>query len=234
MDPTRKKRSFSEGHIDILRGPPRILSNLQILLEDIGASPTTPPDPSSELSTPTNTNESCLFFLHRWCLRFSVHLALIALFETLFFWLFVSRTEDAALINLVNSYIKGLLSQCSAMNGTQQVLFMDFVDLFANQTQVQAQGVAAAAGRSAFNGNLLTMSWVYVGDIGTVTGGLTGSAIYYRMPIQWRQLGLENLALILILGLYEFMFFRTIVYPYESISMPELDLMLINEINASC
>ena len=156
METVRKARSFSEGHIDIIRGPPRVLSNLQILLEDAG-TPTlsTPPEistPPDLLSSPVDREEPLLSFLHRWSLRFSVHLSLIALFETLFFWLFVSRTEDSALISLVNSYIKGLLGQCSAMNRTQQVLFMDFMNIFVNQTQVQAQGVVAAAGRSAFNG----------------------------------------------------------------------------------
>ena len=234
MDPTRKSRSFSEGHIDILRGTPRVLSNLQILLEDIGASPTTPPSPPPDLSTPTSPNESFISFLHRWFLRFSVHLSLVALFETLFFWLFVSKTEDTALIKLVNSYVGSLLSQCASLNGTQRALFMDVVDLFVNQTLVQSQGSAAAAGRAAYNGSLRTTSWTYVGSLITFSSTLAFSAAYRRLPIQWRQLGLENLVLILILGLYEFMFFSTVVYPYESISMPELDRMLMNEIDASC
>ena len=240
MDPTRKSRSFSEGHIDILRGTPRVLSNLQILLEDIGASPTTPPDPLTppspppDLSTPTSPNESFISFLHRWSLRFSVHLSLVALFETLFFWLFVSKTEDAALIKLVNSYVGGLLNQCASLNGTQRALFMDVVDLFVNQTLVQSRGSAAAAERAAYNSSLRTTSWVYVGSLITLSSTLAFSAAYRRLPIQWRQLGLENLVLILILGLYEFMFFSTVVYPYESISMPELDRMLMNEIDASC
>lgn len=111
---------------------------------------------------------------------------------------------------------------------------MEFVNILVNQTQVQIHGAAAGADRAAFNGNLLTTSWVYVGSLVAVTGGLVGSAVYSRASIQWRQLGLENLALILILGLYEFMFFRTVVYPYQAISMPELDRMLMNEIDASC
>jgi hypothetical protein len=156
---------------------------------------------------------------------------LVALFETLFFWLFVSKTEDTALIKLVNSYVGGLLNDCDSMNGT---VFMNFMDLFVNQTLVQTQGASAAAKRAAYNGNLLTTSWIYVGSLITLSSTLAVSAAYRRLPIQWRQLALENLALILILGIYEFMFFSTVVYPYESISMPELDRMLINEIDVSC
>jgi hypothetical protein len=158
----------------------------------------------------------------------------VALFETLFFWLFVSRTEDTALIKLVNTYIVGLLNQCASLNNSQQILFVDLVDIFVNQTQVQSRGDAAAATRSAYNGNLLLNSWIYVGFLGALATILASSAAYRRLPIQWKQLGLENLALILLLGIYEFMFFSTVVYPYESISIPELDRMLINEIDASC
>lgn len=215
---------------------PRIISNLQNLLDDAGLptiQPITPPDIStpSDLSTPTTSNEPCISFIHRWSLRFSVHLSLVALFETLFFWLFVSKTEDTALIKLVNSYVGGLLNDCDSMNGT---VFMNFMDLFVNQTLVQTQGASAAAKRAAYNGNLLTTSWIYVGSLITLSSTLAVSAAYRRLPIQWRQLALENLALILILGIYEFMFFSTVVYPYESISMPELDRMLINEIDVSC
>jgi hypothetical protein len=239
METVRKPRSFSEGHINVVRPMPRIISNLQSLLDDAGLptiQPITPPDISTppDLSTPTIPNEPCISFLHRWSLRFSVHLSLVALFETLFFWLFVSKTEDAALIKLVNSYVDGLLSQCASLNGTQRALFMDVVDLFVNQTLVQSEGATAAAGRAAFNGSLLTTSWLYVGSLITLSSTLAGSAAYRRLPIQWRQLGFENLTLILILGIYEFMFFSTVVYPYESISMPELDRMLMNEIDASC
>ena len=228
MDPTRKQRSFSEGHIDVVRPMPRIISNLQTLLDDAGnPQPATPPD----LSTPEIRGEPCLSFLHRWSLRFSVHLSLVALFETLFFWLFVSETEDTALIKLVNSYVNGLLTNCDSINGT---IFMNFINLFINQTQVQSRGATAAALRTAYNNTLRTNSWAYVGCIGTLAIALGSAAAYRRLPIQWRQLGLENLALIFILGLYEFMFFSTVVYPYESISMPELDRMLMNEIDASC
>lgn len=207
---------------------PRIISNLQTLLDDVGTpQPDTPPD----LSTPETRGEPCVSFLHRWALRFSVHLSLVALFETLFFWLFVSKTEDTALIKLVNSYVNGFLNNCNSINGT---IVMDVMNLFINQTQVQSRGATAAALRAAYNNNLRVNSWVYVGCMGTLATTLAASAAYCRVPIQWRQLGLENLTLIFILGLYEFMFFSTVVYPYESISMPELDRMLMNEIDASC
>ena len=247
MDPVRplkKNRSFSEGHVDLIlerhRDFPRIISNLQNLIEDVRSPPdtegstnwitlTTPPPspPSEELELLTS-------FLHRWSLRFSVHVTLIALFETLFFWVFVSKKEDSSLVGLVNDYAGELLSQCDSMNTSQRIVFMDLVDMLVNQTQVATQGAAAATARGQANGALLTNSWVYFGSLVVLTGGLAAGAKYRRLPVHWRQLVCENLGLIIVLGLYEYMFFSTVVYPYQSISQPELDRMLLTEIDASC
>jgi len=249
MDPVRplkKNRSFSEGHVDLILGRhrdfPRVISNLQNLIEDVRSPPDTegsanwitlttpPPSPPS----PPEAAELLTSFLHRWSLRFSVHVTLIALFETLFFWVFVSKKEDSSLVGLVNDYAGELLSQCDSMNTSQRIVFMDLVDMLVNQTQVASQGAAAAAARDLANGALLTNSWVYFGSLVVLTGGLAAGAKYRRLPVHWRQLVCENLGLIVVLGLYEYMFFSTVVYPYQSISQPELDRMLLTEIDASC
>ena len=248
MDPVRplkKNRSFSEGHVDLILGRhrdfPRIISNLQNLIEDARSPPDTegsmnwttlttpPPSPPDKAAAELLTS-----FLHRWSLRFSVHVTLIALFETLFFWLFVSKTEDSSLVGLVNDYAGELLSQCDSMNTSQRIVFMDLVDMLVNQTQVASQGAAAATARGLANGALLTNSWVYFGSLVVLTGGLAVGAKYRRLPVHWRQLVCENLCLIIVLGLYEYMFFSTVVYPYQSISQPELNRMLLTEIDASC
>jgi len=249
MDPVRplkKNRSFSEGHVDLILGRhrdfPRVISNLQNLIEDVRSPPDTegsanwitlttpPPSPPS----PPEAAELLTSFLHRWSLRFSVHVTLIALFETLFFWVFVSKKEDSSLVGLVNDYAGELLSQCDSMNTSQRIVFMDLVDMLVNQTQVASQGAAAASARGLANGALLTNSWVYFGSLVVLTGGLAAGAKYRRLPVHWRQLVCENLGLIVVLGLYEYMFFSTVVYPYQSISQPELDRMLLTEIDASC
>jgi hypothetical protein len=229
----KKSRSFSEGHIDVVRPMPRILSNLQSLLPEEGSA--TPPSPplQSQPSTP-NSSELWTPFLLRWSLRFSVHLSLVAIFETLFFWLFVSKTEDSALIHLVNTMSTKLLAKCSTLTNTQKVNFLDLVDIFINQTRVQSEGMEAATARAAYNNGLRTKSWLYVGGLVGLVGGLSGTVWWKRVEIHWKQLWLENLALILLLGVYEFMFFSTVVYPYESISLPELEQGLLTNIDAIC
>jgi len=212
---------------------PRILSNLQSLLPEEGSP--SPPETALQLITPPSPPPNLWIpFLLRWSLRFSVHLSLVAIFETLFFWLFVSKTEDAVLIHLMNTISTKLLVKCSTLTNNQKVIFLDIVNIFVNQTQIQGAGAEAATARADYNNGLRINSWLYVGGLVSLVAGLSATVHLKRVEIHWRQLWLENLALIMTLGLYEFMFFSTVVYPYESISLPELEQGLLTNIDAVC
>jgi hypothetical protein len=64
--------------------------------------------------------------------------------------------------------------------------------------------------------------------------GLSVSNRLCKNEVNWRNLILENLTLVALLGLYELMFFSTIVLKYQSISIQELDALVINELLAAC
>jgi hypothetical protein len=54
------------------------------------------------------------------------------------------------------------------------------------------------------------------------------------LRIPWRRLILENCGLVTLLGIYEAMFFTTIVYPYLPISGPEIAANTLLEIQDTC
>ena len=202
---------------------PRIQSNLAPLL----LTPKSEPEPESG---PTSLYE----MLHGQSLRFSLHLTLIGLFETLFFWHFVSESEDSALIKLVDNYAQGVLGSCASLTDQQRVAVRNFTALFINQTQSDAAGAVALSARNIYNGILLRKSWLYFGAIMTLFMSLTAVGHCKRYKTNWRSLITENIALVGILGLYEWMFFSTIVLKYQAISMPELDRMVVDEFMAQC
>ena len=214
--------SYSESHMHILR----IQSNLAPLLLT--------PEPPKQEEEPKEEPETLIAALHGQGLRFSLHLTLISLFETIFFWQFVSKTEDTALVKLVNSYTQGILNKCGNLTGQQRGVARDFVDLFINQTQTDAAGFAALTGRNAYNGILLRTSWMYFGIITALFMSLTAIGQCNRIKTHWRALIAENIALVSLLGLYEWMFFSTIVLNYQAISMPELDRMVVDEFMTQC
>jgi hypothetical protein len=184
-----------------------------------------PPSPSAKIWLP---------ILHAGATRFVFHLTLISLFETIFFWQFISKSEDSALILLVNHYAKTTLNNCADMSPSQRQITTDFLNLFLNQTQVDAAGAAAAATRAAYNGILIRNSWLYFGGLAVLFAILAALSLQKDYTIHWRSLLAENLALVTFLGLYEWMFFSTIVLQYQAISVPELDRMVVDEIMSAC
>jgi len=185
-------------------------------------------------SPPASSAKIWLPFLHTWATRFVFHLTLISLFETIFFWQFISKSEDSALILLVNHYAASTLSDCRAMSPTQRQITTDFLNLFLNQTRADAAGADAAATRDTYNAILIRNSWLYFGGLAVLFVILAALSLQKDYAIHWRSLLAENLALVTFLGLYEWMFFSTIVLKYQAISVPELDRMVVDEIVSAC
>lgn len=171
---------------------------------------------------------------HIWALRFTFHLLLISIFETIFFWMYVSRSEDRALIGLVNTYANAVFTGCASLTPDQLNLTNIIWNDLVNSTAVIAAGTDAAVIRDQWNTDLQTQSWIYVGSLGTLVIGLGGLARALRRPIPWAELVTENLMLVTLLGLYEWMFFHTIAFQYKAISPAELDRMVVTEFQAMC
>lgn len=239
---------------------PRVASNLKpLILDYIQASPPpspTRPEPATSprteaISSPTKPQP--LEFeapspppisrckrrgkvAHRWALRFSFHLMLISLFETLFFWQVISTSEDSALVNLINTYSGKVTATCMNMTAAQRLITHDLVTYLFNRTEIDTQGALAAAGRSDFNTGLQRNSWLYFAGVAALFGSLAAATRVpsLRQPIKWGKLVGENLALVTLLGLYELMFFKTVIFPYRAVSVPELDRMVADELNTFC
>jgi hypothetical protein len=216
--------SYSEGHIHL----PRIESNLKPLITPFELEfPETPTPTPTQAPHPTHRWMS-------WALRFSLHLSLIGLFETLFFWQFVSKSEDEALISLIGNYVDGALSACPGLPVPERQQIDNFINTFINSTLVNLAGDAAYQHRTAYNSTLVRNSWLYFGCMTAIFASLVGTTCLKRWPMKWRKIVGENVVLIMFLGIYEFVFFRTIIFNYKAISMDELDQRIINEFNQAC
>lgn len=170
----------------------------------------------------------------KYALHWSFHLSLIAMFETIFFWQFVSPSEDQALVHLIGNYTQGIFQTCANLTSNQQQTLRILFGLFINQSVVDRLGSSAFQSRNVFNWILLRNSWLYfVGITGFFL--LMATTVHYKKkPMQWRIFFLENVALIVMLGLYEWMFFQTVVFSYQSVSIPELDKMVTDKFVNQC
>jgi hypothetical protein len=132
----------------------------------------------------------------------------------------------------VNNYAAHALSSCANLTTPQKQLVTTVLDLFLNKTLVDAGGLNAAIARATYNTGLSNTSWIYVGGLASVCVALGAAAC--RIKTDWSALVAENLTLVTLLGLYEWMFFQTVVLRYQSISVQELDRMVVDEFATSC
>jgi hypothetical protein len=240
--PTRQK-ALSDSHIQL----PRNLAFMDLGLDIDGEDPPPPNGfrrlrtiPSSlELEaivapTPVEPPKQITVTIHRAALHFTFHLLLISLFETLFFWLFVSQQEDSALSGLVNDYTGKAFQICSNLTVSQKADLRSWFGLLFNATLLLDNAATASTDRRAFNSALLRNSWLYFGGLATTFGLLTSTALLRHMTVRWGHLVGENLTLVALLGLYEWMFFRTVALQYRAITPAELDGMVVTEFQTAC
>ena len=214
--------SYSEGHISNLIPSPQ--TNIVPLLLP---SPTLASSPPSSFSLP-------LEIYYNLILRFSLHLALISLFETVFFWLFVSKQENSALEVLMDSYTEVAFANCSSLPIDQRTGLIDLVNRIVNATHIYSDAYESVNWRSAYNDVLLRNSWLYVCGLVSLFGGLAAGTRIRHIPVQWAQILGENAAMIVFLGAYEWMFFSTIVLKYQAVSAPELNIRIVDEFYQQC
>lgn len=163
----------------------------------------------------------------------SFHILCISVFETVFYFLYVNKSEDAGIVGTINTYYQPLIRGCAQWpNGTKWVV-RELLTHSVNQTRVDEEGQAAAAGRTAYNNGLILQSALY--SVGTLVlcVGIVGVSLYKKWKVAWGTIFLENMLFIGVLAAYEFFFYNTIIYNYKTLSTAELNRYIVDGV-ASC
>ena len=171
-------------------------------------------------------------FPHVLLISFLFHIVLISLFETLFFFLYVSTLENTGILKTVSGFTNTLVKECHSM-GTEERRIVEWL-LAPSANATEERGALAFQSRSQYNHGLLLLSWYYVIGLVVLFIAAAGSGCYRRLPIPWRRLLLENCGLVLMLGVFEGLFFTTIVYPYLPVSGQEIAANTIVVVQAAC
>ena len=168
------------------------------------------------------------------CMSFLFHISLISLFETIFFFQFISVSEDSGLKNTLDGYITNILNSCSAWTPNQTAVANDILSVLINTSQITASYESAMQGRQTYNHALQVKSWLYVATLvsSTIVLGCIGKCVPLRLA--WKRILIDNLIMVSLLGVYEFLFFKTVIYNYESITLPELNEFIVNQLQQTC
>jgi len=167
-------------------------------------------------------------------LRFVCHIALISMFETIFFFTYVSKLEDSGITNILSNIVLTMTQSCGNLTGIERSYIRQYIITHINVSNILQQSAAMLHIRQAHNHTLYIRSWIYVGFISLLFGiGIVGSYIR-SMPMDIRTILLENIGFVVMLAIYEYMFFTTIVLSYSSISEQEVLGNAVLEVNSEC
>ena len=203
---------------------------LEILAEE-NIQKDVPPSPIEERIT---ERSSCEKYAVETLIKLLLHITLISVFETLFYFLYVSTLEDSGIVNTVDTFINGAANNCENMTPLQIQLIDDFLEPYINASQVIAQGNVEEVRRNLSNKILANQAWAYVGAMIGVFLLAVGYIKKRRIESRWRQVILENVAMVSLLALYELMFFNTIIYPYQPVSTEEISRNAVLKLQSQC
>jgi hypothetical protein len=102
------------------------------------------------------------------------------------------------------------------------------LQMLINQTQIDENGHNADIEQSVYNQRLLNLSIVYSGVCVILCAGATFYGKWQQWKIPWRRIIAENLGFVILLGLYELFFFKTIIYKYDTMSSAQLNRYIVD------
>ena len=167
-------------------------------------------------------------------IKLLLHILLISIFETLFYFLYVSTLENNGIETTVNTFINKAVTNCINISPLEIQIIDDFLDPYINASSVITEGNNAGLQRMIYNELISRRAWAYVGGLMGLFSVLSVYIRCRRIKINWRYIIFENTAMVLLLALYEMMFFNTIIYPYEPISTDEISRDAIRKFQGSC
>lgn len=172
-------------------------------------------------------------FAYRRAISFIFHLFLISFFEILFFFTVIVSNENQALYNIADAYIAPIVGYCQNLNQTDKSLFINIFNYVVNSTNINAYANQDYQNRKAYNNQITLLAWMYVLIIFTLLTFLTLFNKYYlKIKINYKKILLDNFCMIILLGLYEYMFFNTVVIKYENIDSYILTQYVVNKIDS--
>ena len=167
-------------------------------------------------------------------IKLLLHISLISVFETLFYFLYVSALENNGIIKTVGAFINGAADGCKNITPLEIQLVDDLLESFLNASQIIAAGNQEEAARASYNKNISNQAWYYVAGLAGIFIVAIGYVKKRKIAIAWRPIILENVAMVCLLALYELMFFDTIIYPYEPISTNEIGRNAVQKLQNAC
>lgn len=167
-------------------------------------------------------------------LRFLFHICLISIFETIFFFHYVSSLENNGIVGTIDSFTNALVYSCSNLTYQERSWIQTYISPYINVSTILRNGKNMYMIRSSNNAVLYIQSWLYVVFFASAFGLLLSVALLQKMKVNVYSVVYENLGFVFMLAFYEYMFFTTIILPYAPISSQEITQNTVLKIENQC
>jgi hypothetical protein len=153
----------------------------------------------------------------------SLHIFFISTFETVFYFFFVSKSEDNGIKSAFNVYYTPLVQTCGNWSNATHMLLENYILYGPNKSVIDSLGISATANRNTRNNELLNISILYSVSCAFIFFFMAVISFIAKIRVRWTKLLLEHFCFVGLLGAYEYFFFRTIIYRYSTISTDEIN-----------
>ncbi len=164
--------------------------------------------------------------IHLFFIKAAIHIFLVSVFETIFFFQYVSQRENNGVLQTINTYYDPIVQSCPNWNNQTKAFVFELLKAL-NYQNIESQGDAGKVTRLASNQVLLENSLIGSAVCFAVLLAGTGYLTYKKTPVRWWVIVVENISMVVMLGIYEYIFFHFIIYNYGTISTPELNAYIV-------
>jgi hypothetical protein len=220
-----RPKSFSEGYGVINQFP--AYENKNEIYEEI-------PEPElvQEPKLKPEPNKDYLEIIYNKIIGFTFHLVLIATFELIFFNYYIIQCENNAVISLSNQLVQPILNFCNKLDNTTKIIVDSFINLFVNETVISNNALSDKNLREKNNIKLYDLSIVYYSVVISVFVFILLINCILKKKIDIVMIFIDNLIMICILGIYEYLFFQNIIFKYMTLGPNELiKNVMVNMLN---
>jgi hypothetical protein len=170
--------------------------------------------------------------IHLFFIKAAIHIFLVSVFETIFFFQYVSQRENNGVLQTINTYYDPIVQSCPTWNNQTKAFLFEVLEAL-NYPNIESLGDAGKASREVSNQALLGNSLIASAVCFAVLLGGTGYLTYKKTPVRWWVIVVENISMVVMLGIYEYIFFHFIIYNYGTISTSELNAYIVKGL-ANC
>jgi len=225
----KRPPSYSEGYIHELDRP--------LITDNYSINKYKPSEENQKIeivvSTPVTYNYYELVINK--LISMTIHLLLIAGFEIIFFNFYILSYENNYIIYIINQITYPITNVCSSMNNSTKIIVDNYINEIFNETFVNNNAIQGYSNRIYINNLIINKSYYFlVGIVIFLIGIFTSNFFYFKQRINYIIIFIDNIIMILILGIYEYIFFTNIVFKYQMISSSELIQKLMQNILLKC